>query len=273
MLLFNASLTGILWGGKMRLSGIALTIIAVSISACATSDQISLIAEPDQQSLTRDGVQALASKKKHFVMLKPGSRVLRSSARPSFVVAIRNMGDAPLEFRTSDLKAELVSGNRSKAALRIFSYKELVGEAEDERDTQLVIAALAGAANSFSAANAGYANTTGSYSAYGSNGDSAYGTYSARTYDPYRAQMAQREAANQTANDIAAIEADGERSLETLADTIIKDHTILPGEWYGGSVVLQVPPKSEDGAAEYRISVHVESEAYTFKVAQAQIDE
>jgi hypothetical protein len=182
------------------------------------------------------------------------------------------MGKAPIEFRTADLKAELVSGNTKKAGLRIFSYEELVGEVEDQRNTQLVIAALAGAANSFSAANAGYVNTTGRYSAYGSQGGSAYGTYTATTYDPYRAQLAQQSAANQTADNFAAIEADGERSLEILADTIIKDHTIFPGEWYGGSVVLEAPPKLDDGTIEYRLSVQVGSEAHTFKVAQAQID-
>ena len=156
--------------------------------------------------------------------------------------------------------------------MRIYSYEELVDEAEDDRNTRLVIAALAGAANSISAANAGYVNTTGSYSAYGPYGGSSYGTYSATTYDPYRAQLAQQSAANQTSANIAAIEADGERSLQALSNTIIKDHTILPGEWYGGSVVLATPPKSDSGAAEYRIGVQVGGEAYTFKVAQAKIE-
>ena len=64
----------------MKLSAFAMAVIAISFTACAINDSISLIAEPHQQSLTRDGIQSLASKKKHFVMLRPGSKVVDSSA-------------------------------------------------------------------------------------------------------------------------------------------------------------------------------------------------
>ena len=76
----------------MKLAIYILILGAFIVSGCATNDRVSLIADHDQQALTRDGVQTLASKKKHLVMLRPGSRVVRSGTRPAFVVAVRNLG-------------------------------------------------------------------------------------------------------------------------------------------------------------------------------------
>jgi hypothetical protein len=180
------------------------------------------------------------------------------------------MGRTPLEFRTGALRAELVTGKAKNIAIRIHSYEQLAEEAEDERKTRLVLAALGGVANSMSAANAGYVQTTGSYtgSTYGAYPGSFSGSYSATTYDPYRAQLAQQAASAQTAADLNAIQAEGERNLAVLESTIIKDHTLLPGEWFGGTIVLDAPQKSEAGRAEYLVTIPVAGEEHTFRVAQ-----
>jgi hypothetical protein len=81
-----------------------------------------------------------------------------------------------------------------------------------------------------SASQAGYVHTTGNINAYGTYG-SAYGTYSATTYDPLRAQLAQQSANAQTANDVAALRQQSEANLVSLQQTMLKDNTILPGEW------------------------------------------
>ncbi len=206
-------------------------------------------------------------------MLKPSTKRMRSDARPSFVVAIRNMDRQPAEFRAADVRAELVTGKSRNLALRIWSYEQLVEEAEDRRNTQLALAALGGVANSMAAANAGYVNTTGSYSgtARGAYPTSFSGTYSATTYDLYRAQAAQRAAnADMTAN-MEAIQAQGEHSLAMLESSIIKDHTLLPGEWFGGSIVLDPPSKSETGRAEYLLTIRLSGEDHTFRVAQSTV--
>jgi len=248
----------------------AAIVAAVVLSACATNDQLSLVADADQQSLTRNGVQALISKKKHLVMLRPSAKTVRSNGRPSFVVAMRNMGNASLEFRIADIRAQSAAENGKAVALRIYSYEQLVQEAEDQRNTQLVLAGLAGAANAMAAANAGYVRSTGSYSgrSYGVSPQSFSGTYTASTYDPYRAQAAQRAANAETAANFAAIEAQGEQNLAMLESTIIKDHTLLPGEWFGGSIVLDTPPKSEAGRSEYLIVIGLGGDDHAFRVSQ-----
>jgi hypothetical protein len=189
---------------------------------------------------------------------------MRSSDRPAFVVAIRNMGKTPLELRVASLRAELMTGKAKNVAIKVHSYDELVEEAEDERKTRLVIAALGGVANSMAAANAGHVRTTGSYSGAGYGG-----TYSATTYDPYRVQAAQRAASAETASNMDAIQADGEQQLAALERTIIKDHTLLPGEWFGGTVVIDAPQKSEAGRAEYLVTIPLEGDEHTFRIAQS----
>jgi hypothetical protein len=255
----------------MKRFHLGLSVAVVFLSACATNDRVSLVAEPNQQALTRNGVPALISKKKHLVMLRPSGTTMRSGARPSFVVAIRNMSSAPLELRTADLRAELVTGKAKNMAMRIHSYEQLVEEAEDEQKTRLVIAALGGVANSMSAANAGYVRTTGSYtgSTYGASPGSFSGSYSATTYDPYRAQAAQRAASAETATNMEAIQAEGEHNLAVLESTILKDHTLLPGEWFGGAIVLDAPQKSEAGRAEYLVTIPLTGDEHTFRVAQS----
>jgi hypothetical protein len=260
-------------GAKMNFLYLGTSVAVVFLSACATNDRVSLVADKDQQSLTRNGVSALISRKKNLVMLRPVSKTMRSSARPAFVVAIRNMGNAPLELRVAGLRAELVTGKARNLAMRIYSYEQLVAEAEDDRNTRLFLAALGGAASAMSAANAGYTQTTGHYSgsSYGAYPGSFSGTYSATTYDPYRAQAAQQAASAQTAANIDAIQAEGEANLAMLERTVIKDHTLLPGEWFGGSIVLEAPQKTEAGRAEYLITVALGGDDYTFRAAQAEV--
>ena len=120
-----------------------------------------------------------------------------------------------------------------------------------------------------SAANAGYTNTTGSFNSYGAGG-TAYGTYSATTYDPLRAQVAQQAANAQTANDVAMLRAEGEQNLNRLQQTILKDNTVMPGEWYGGSIVLDPPAQADSGTSSYSIVVDFAGEQHTFAVSQVK---
>src|SRR5262249_13071865 len=125
--------------------------------------------------------------------------------------------------------------------------------------------ALSAAGGSINAPNAGYSHTYGTYSS------GAYsGSYSATTYDAGRAYAAQSINNAQTAANIAAIQAQGQQRLSDLQNTILKDNTVMPGEWVGGLVVLNRADKGADGVARYQVDVRFGDELHTFAVSQAR---
>lgn len=262
---------------KSRLLLFSAAIALVSVAGCATSDQISLVAAADQLALTRDGVPALISRKNHVLLLRPNSRQIKSSSRPSFTIAALNAGSTPQELFERAISAWRHDGKKL-VELRVFKYDELVQEENTRQTVAALGAALVGVSRGIAAANSGYVTTTGSYhgGSYGTVGRQAfqnttYGTYSATTYDPLRAQLANRAAQEQTDADFAAIRQQGEANLAQLQDTILKDNTVLPGEWYGGTIVLDVPEKSDNGSSTYTISVRFGGETHEFQVSQTKL--
>jgi hypothetical protein len=49
---------------------------------------------------------------------------------------------------------------------------------------------------------------------------------------------------------------------------MLKDNTVLPGEWYGGSIVLAPPQKADDGSSSYVITVDFAGEQHSFAISQ-----
>src|SRR5262245_4013182 len=129
------------------------------------------------------------------------------------------------------------------------------------------------------AANAGYTRTTGVYSGSNSTYSGALngsytgtttGMYSATTYDSGRSYAAQQMASAQTAANFAAIQVNGQQALDELQNSILKDNTVMPGEWIGGVVILD-SPIGANGAANYSIDVQISGEIHTFAVNQAKV--
>lgn len=237
------------------------------LSACAASQQISLVASNDQESIVRNGVPALISKKSHVVMLRPNSRIVRSNARPAFTVVVKNLGTRPETLHEDDISARLDANGKHPVVIPVIKHETLVAEEKNRQAIQAVGVALSGFGRAMSASNAGYSTTTGSFSG-SSYGSPTHGTYSSHTYDPYKAQQAQQIAAAQTDAEFEALRGEGERNLQLLNQTILKDHTVLPGEWYGGTIVLETPPKGADSGSHYTISVRFGSESHEFTIKQ-----
>jgi hypothetical protein len=219
-----------------------------------------------QESLVRDGSPALVSQKKNLVMLRANNRLVESGSRPAFTLVVRNLSSKSETLLESAITAQQTVSGRS-VALRVYRYDELIQEEQNRQAWAAVGAAFSAAGRSISAADAGYTTTTGSVAAYGSGG-SAYGTYSATTYDPLRAQIAQQNANAQTASEVAALRAEGEQNLNRLQETMLKDNAVLPGEWYGGSIVLAPPQKADDGSSSYVITVDFAGEQHSFAISQ-----
>jgi hypothetical protein len=253
-----------------------LIVATVLLCGCASSEHISLMAGPSQQSMTRDGIPALLSTERQIVMLRPVQSSVRRGDRPAFIVAVYNRGRNPTNLLVSDISA---TGNLG-TVIHVFGYDELVAEARRKQRWATFAVALAGAAGAMNAANAGYTHTYGTYSGYshgtysgalnGSYTGTTTGIYSATTYDPARAYAAQSINNAQTAANLAAIQARGEQTLGELQNTILKDNTVMPGEWVGGVVVLDTPEKAPDGIAQYKINVEFGGEVHSFSVSQAR---
>ena len=258
----------------------AMAFLALGLlCGCASNDRISLVADQSQQAITRDGVPSLISSKRQVVMLRPASSLIESSGRPAFVVAVYNPKRTSVELRASQISAHLNDVSNGPVALRVYSYEELVAEVQKKQRWAAFGAALQGVGAAMSATSAGYSRTTGTYgsSTYGTySGDlngvysgSTTGVYSATTYDSGRAYAAQQQASAQTAANMAAIQAQGRHALSNLQNLILKDNTVLPGQWVGGVIVLDVPSKA-NGSATYRISVPLGGEVHSFVVNQTK---
>ncbi|AHB50350.1 hypothetical protein W911_14640 [Hyphomicrobium nitrativorans NL23] len=246
-----------------------LALLCCVLAGCASSEQILLTAAPDQQAIVRDGIPALISHKKHLVMLRPNNRLVKSGARPAFTLVVRNQGQSPETLFEASISASQTLAGKS-AAVRVYRYDELVQEEQTRQAMAAVGAALAGAGRAMSAANAGYVNTTGSFNAYRPGYGTAYGTYSSTTYDPLRAQIAQQAANAETTADFAALRAQGESNLMSLQQTILKDNTVMPGEWYGGSIVLDAPEKTGNEMIAYSIVVIFAGEEHVFSISHVK---
>jgi hypothetical protein len=221
----------------------------------------------------RDGEPTLLSTQKQVVMLRPATAVTRHGARPAFVIAVYNRSNRPVELRMAGITAAQTGLTANANPIHVYSYDELTAEVRRKQAWASVGVALTGAAGAMGAANAGYTNTYGSYSGRVSGPDSSAtmaGTYSATTYDPGRAYAAQAINNAQTAENFAAVQAQGQQRLGELQGTILKDNTVLPGEWIGGLVVLDAPPEAADGVASYRIDVRFGDEVHSFEVSQAR---
>jgi hypothetical protein len=261
----------------MRQFPVALALLL--LGGCASTEHISLIAGPSEQSLTRDGIPTLVSNKRQVVMVRPVASTIRRGQRPAFVVAVYNRSNRPIEFRVSNITAaETALTDRS--AIHVFTYDELTAEIRRKQDWATFGVALGGAAGAISAANAGYTHTYGTYSANSSgiysgalNGTyngTTMGTYSATTLDPGRAYAAQAINNAQTAANMAAVQAQGQQRLGELQNRILKDNTVLPGEWVGGIIVLDAPATGPNGVANYQIDIRFGDEVHTFAVADAK---
>jgi len=140
--------------------------------------------------------------------------------------------------------------------MKIVTYDMLV---QEEKNRQVAAARLTGVAvagNAYSASRTGY----GSYT-----------TPSGRTgtfYSPTANVIAQNNAAYQNEAMIAATVENGQRNMAVLEQSVIKDNTLIPGEWYGGQLHVAPPTDQGGGAKTYTIVITVGTERHVIDVSQ-----
>lgn len=212
---------------------------------------------PQQQALMRDGQPALVSRQKSsLVLVRPAARQMQTNGRPVFVVGINNLSKQPVDFRVGQVEA-VQHASGSDFEMKIVTYEMLVQEEQNRQVAAALLTGLAAGANAYSASHAGH----GSYT-----------TPSGRTgtfYSPTAAVIAQNNAAAQNEAMIAATVETGQRNMAVLEQSVIKDNTLMPGEWYGGQLHL-APPTDQAGAQKtYTIVITVGTERHIIDVAQS----
>ena len=232
--------------------------LCATLGGCVTAGETVAFkaSNPQQQAMMRDGQPALVSHQKNsLVLVRPAARQLQANGRPVFVVGINNIGKQPTEFRVAQVEATQHVGG-SDFGMQIVTFEMLQQEEKNRQVARAVLAGVAGAANAYSASQAGY----GSYT-----------TPSGRTgtfYSPTANVIAQNNAAYQNEAMIAATVENGQRNMAVLEQSVIKDNTLIPGEWYGGQLHVAPPTDQGGGAKTYTIVITVGTERHVIDVSQ-----
>lgn len=237
---------------------IATAALCASLGGCMTAGEtISFrTTNPQQQAMMRDGQPALVSRQKNsLVLVRPASRQLQANGRPVFVVGINNLGKQPVDFVVGQVEAvQHVAG--SDFEMKVVTYEMLVQEEKNRQVAAAILTGVAAAGNAYSASQAGYGH---------------YTTPSGRTgtfYSPTANAIAQGNAAAQNEAMISATVETGQRNMAVLEQSVIKDNTLMPGEWYGGQLHLAPPTDQGGGPKTYTIIITVGSDRHVIDVAQ-----
>jgi hypothetical protein len=241
---------------------VCIGVAAAVLCGCASNETVRFQPKPDQQALMRDGQSALVSRRKNsIVLIRPAAREFRKGGRPVFVVGINNLSKGPLEFRVADIQA-MQSVNGELAQLKVITYEDLKQEERNRQIASALLVGLAAGANAASASQAGYYNSTSTV--YGPRG-----TYTVNTtgYSPAAAAIAQSNASAENEAMISATIERGQANLANLERSVMKDNTLLPGEWYGGQLHLQPLAQSSE-VKSYQIVLTVGADRHEIEIMQ-----
>jgi hypothetical protein len=242
----------------------AIPLIVVAGVSCARMEVAEFQAGLGQQTMVRDGVPVILSRQQQsLVLLRPAARQFKSNRRPVYVLALYNLSHAPLQFMVANVHVAQAQPDGQLIGLKVYTYDELVSEERTRQAIQAVAVGLAAAGNSMSAASAGNYNGTAIV-----NGPRGTAVVNVHGYDPSAAAIAQNNAAAQNEAMIDAAVETGQRNLATLERSVIKDDTLLPGEWYGGQ--LQFDPPSGSDRKDYVITVQIGNDTHQINVVQTR---
>lgn len=219
----------------------------------------------NQQAIIRDGRNALVSRQKNsLVLVSPASRQVQTGGRPVFVVGINNLSPKPVNFLTAQVEATQMVGEQA-FPMQVITYEALVQEERNQQVGRAILAGLVVGANAYGASRAGY----GSYESTTIGPRGRTYTTSGTFYSPTAAAIAQNTAAAQNEAMISATIERGQANMAMLEQSVIKDNTLMPGEWYGGQLHLAPPADSSGGASKnYVLTLQVGNDRHVIDVSQ-----
>jgi len=249
---------------------IVMLVMVFLSTGCATKYNISPKKTNNQHSIYKEGQPTLISNKKHLVSVRGLMNNYTSNKRAKFVISVKNKGSNKFNFSTDNITIKTDDKN-----LKVHSYKELVAEAKQRRQSLALAAALGGIGRTMQANQAGYKYHSGNVNTnfYNSNGyrGRASSTYSGYTYDSYENFQAQMQANQQTINDINRIKRSTERQLNKLSNTILKKETIFPSQTHGGYIVVEPLPVPKDKTI-LSVDVNIDNEVHHLKFTYSPKD-
>lgn len=141
----------------------------------------------------------------------------------------------------------------------IVTYEMLVQEEKNRQVAAAILTGVAAAGNSYNASPARYGTYT--------TPSGQTGTF----YSPTANAIAQGNAAPQNEAMIATTIEAGQRNMAVLEQAVIKDNTLMPGEWYGGQ--LHIAPPTDQGGAQksYTLVITVGSDRHVVKIVQGPV--
>lgn len=239
---------------------LAIVALAATLQGCVSNSETVAFrsSNPNQQSMMRDGQPALVSRQKSSVVLvRPASRQLQAGNRPVFVVGINNFGRTPVDFRVAQVDVNQVVAGQ-EFPMQVVTYEMLAQEEQNRQVARAILVGVAGAANAYSASRAGYGTYT--------TPRGQTGTF----YSPTANAIAQGNAAAQNEAMFAATVERGQQNVAQLEQSVIKDNTLMPGEWYGGQLHLSPPTTPPSGNQKtYSIVIMVGADRHVIEVAQS----
>ena len=244
----------------MHRIGIA-AFAAIMLGGCATTETVQFkTSNPQQQSIVRDGRPALVSRQKNTVVLvKPGPREMQAGGRPVFVIGINNLGKAPVDFRVGDVVVnQMVAGQ--EYPMQVVTYETLAQEEKSRQVAAAILVGVAGAANAYGASRAGhgsYTNSRGQHRSF---------------YNPVASAIAQDRAAAQNEAMIAATIETGQQNMMALEQEVLKDNTVMPREWIGGTLHLSPPTTPPSGNRKsYSIIITLGADRHVIDIDQTPV--
>jgi hypothetical protein len=245
----------------------AMAIALFSSPAVSAKFDMQLKAGLQQTSRMQDGVAAVDDSS-----ATSSVRLIQAEAdikkRGSIELLVMNQGDKPFNFGTENVTAKLADGT----PVTIITYERLVHE-EKVRETWAAIAAgLGAAANSMSAATAGYYSGTAHYSGntFGTFGGTAYnsttfGTATVSGYNYGAAQAAQSAANTQNSAMFAQMAENNATSMQALK-AYMRTTTVDPQQMFGGTITFELPKEARGSKADVPVTfvVTINGEEHKF---------
>ena len=180
-----------------------------------------------------------------------------------FVVGINNISPKPVNFLVAQVEASQMVGEQA-FAMQVITYEALVQEEKNRQVGRAILAGVVAGANAYGASQSGY----GSYRSTTHTPRGSYtttGTY----FSPTANAIAQNRAAAQNEAMISATIEQGQANLATLEQSVVKDNTLMPGEWYGGQLHLAPPVDGAGGASKnYVLTLMVGHDRHVIDVSQ-----
>ena len=128
------------------------TAFAVAVGACVPKEKMAFNAGPQQQTIVRDGRNAILSKKKgSTVAVSPASRDIARGSRPVFVVGIQNNGKIPGDFRVAQVSVVQIQNGAPSRAMPVVTYDQFVTEELTRQVIGALLVGVAAAGNSVAA--------------------------------------------------------------------------------------------------------------------------